>query len=58
MLIDFGNTPPESYKSYKNKQFNKKFDKAKALLNSIDESSLKKEDKLLLKRNIKELFTL
>jgi hypothetical protein len=45
-----------SYKSYKAEQFNKKFQKAVNLLNSIDETSLKLEDKKRLKENIKELF--
>lgn len=45
-----------SYKSYKAEQFNKKFQKAVNLLNSIDDTSLKPEDKKRLKENIKELF--
>lgn len=58
MLIPdiYGNTPAPSYKSYKAEQFNKKFQKAVNLLNSIDDTSLKPEDKKRLKENIKELF--
>lgn len=56
-MIAFGEKSVPSYKSYKNEQFKKKFDKAKNLLNSIDETSLRKEDKELLKENIKNLFT-
>lgn len=44
------------YKPYKNEQFNKKLAKAKSLLNSIDDTSLKKEDKVKLKNQISELF--
>lgn len=46
----------KTYKSYKAEQFNKKFQKGVNLLNSIDETSLKPEDKKRLKENIKELF--
>lgn len=56
-MMGFGEKTVRSYKSYKNEQFKKKFDKAKNLLNSIDETSLRKEDKELLKENIKNLFT-
>lgn len=52
----YSNQPQQTYKSYKAEQFNKKFQKAVNLLNSIDETSLKPEDKKRLKENIKELF--
>lgn len=55
-MLAFGERQPPSYKSYKNEQFNKKFQKAVNLLNSIDATSLKLEDKKRLKENIKELF--
>lgn len=50
------NAAPE-YKPYKNTQFNKKLAKAKALLNSIDETSLKPDDKKKLKSQIKDIFS-
>jgi hypothetical protein len=57
IMPDFGDTTRvQPYKSYKAEQFNKKFAKARNLLNSIDETSLRPEDKKRLKENIKELF--
>lgn len=56
MLCYSSDTPIKSYKAYKNEQFKKKLDKAKNLLNSISETSLKPEDKQKLKEQIKEYF--
>lgn len=55
-MIGFGESKPRSYKSYKAEQFNKKIEKQRQLLNSILDTSLKAEDKLLLKKKLMELF--
>jgi len=56
-MLDFGGYDRRpAYKPYKNEQFNKKLAKARQLINSIDETSLKAEDKKILKQKIKELF--
>lgn len=51
-----GDRPVQKYSSYKNEQFNKKLAKAKSLIDSIESTSLKKEDKALLKAKIKEML--
>jgi len=57
MIIDDGYSyKVREYKPYKNEQFNKKLAKARSLINSIDETSLRPEDKKQLKNQIKELF--
>lgn len=57
MICDFSyNTKHIPYKSYKAEQFNKKLEKQRQLLNSILDTSLKPEDKALLKTKLKELF--
>lgn len=56
IVPDFGDKIAPPYKAYKAEQFNKKFAKARNLLNSIDETSLRPEDKKRLKQTIKELF--
>jgi hypothetical protein len=53
----YGSDKVRSYKSYKAEQFNKKLEKMRNLLNSIDDTSLKPEDKVILKSKLKELFT-
>lgn len=52
----YENKPIQSYKSYKAEQFNKKLEKARGLVNSINDTSLKPEDKKILIQKIKELF--
>lgn len=56
MMIEHEYQKARSYKSYKAEQFNKKIEKMRQLLYSVDETSLKKEDKLFLKQKLKELF--
>lgn len=56
MLMPDLHSPPRSYKSYKAEQFNKKIEKMKTLIRSIDESSLKFDDKQTLKHKLKDLF--
>lgn len=57
IILDFKeNSKYVDYKPYKNQQFNKKLEKAKTLIKSIDQTSLKQADKDLLKRQIKYLF--
>lgn len=45
------------YKPYKNKQFAKKLDKMRALINSVNETSLKDSDKKILLEKFKEMLT-
>lgn len=59
MVVPFGGEAKRApaYKPYRNEQFNKKMGKASALIKSIDETSLRPEDKRKLKDQIKELFS-
>jgi hypothetical protein len=56
MLIHSDYREPESYKSYKNRFFNKYKDKARNLRNAIDSTSLKPKDKTLLKIELSKIL--
>ena len=56
MMLAWGEEKVREYKPYKNEQFTKKLDKMRSLIKSVDETSLKSEDKKLLKQKMKELF--
>lgn len=56
-MLAFGESPPRPYKSYKGEQFNKKLTKARMLINSVGDTSLKPEDKAKLLAEIRGLFT-
>lgn len=56
MIADWSEKKVTSYKSYKNAQFNKKLDKARNLISSVNDTSLKKEDKAILLAKIKDMF--
>lgn len=53
MIFPECNEPVKQYKPYKAIQFNKKLEKARMLINSIDDTSLKPDDKKLLLAKIK-----
>lgn len=57
MLAGFGaEYKPEKYSSYKGRFFNKYKEKARKLINGVDSLSLKKEDKLKLKKQMVEIL--
>lgn len=56
IIYDGYDYPVREYKPYKNEQFNKKLAKARNLINSVNETSLKKEDKIILLAKIKDLI--
>ena len=55
--IGFNRTPVRTYSSYKNEQFNKKLEKMRMLINSVNDTSLKDSDKKILLSNFKELLS-
>lgn len=56
LIYSDGYEKPKPYKSYKNERFNKIKDKARKLINSINDSSLKKEDKYKLNIEIQKMI--
>lgn len=56
MICTGGEYPIESYSSYKGRMFNKKLEKLRSLLNSIDSLSLKSEDKQKLLFQLKNMI--
>lgn len=57
MIYDLYSEPvKQTYKAYKNSQFNKKLEKMRQLINSVDDTSLSKEDKIKLKVQMREQF--
>lgn len=56
MIMPDYSEPLRSYKSYKNEQFNKKLEKMRQLINAVNETSLKADDKIKLKKQMQELF--
>lgn len=54
MNMPYHREPLPTYKSYKNEKFEKGLNKAKAIRMLINDSSLKREDKLKLVALIKE----
>lgn len=55
-MIEWDTKTPKTYKSYKAEQFNKKTEKMRQLINSVDDTSLSKEDKIKLKVQMREQF--
>lgn len=53
-MLSLWESPPEKYSSFKKRMFNRYKEKARMLFNGIDDTSLKKADKIKLKNQIIE----